>query len=410
MSETMNAATDPAPFPISRDSACPFDPPAEYARMRAREGTTEAACPAGVNVRVVSKYADVRTMLRNPAMSSKAAPSTHMVMGAELDDRVPAPGSVLTSDDAGHARLRRLLAPEFTVRRMQAMRPYIRKLVDDHIDALLAETGPVDFVHDFALPIPSLVICELLGVDYGDRDRFQQQTAVLINTTSDIALMSQAMHQVNGFMAELVLAKQARPGDDLLSRLIARAEESGQELTVEELVTLSVTLLIAGHETTANMIALSTLVLLRQPEQLADLRAHPDLASTAVEEMLRYLSIVQFGVLRQATGDVTIGDETIKAGEWLVAALSAGNRDESVFPDADSLNLRRDATPHLTFGYGVHQCLGQQLARIELQEVFTRLHQRVPTLRLAVPFEDVEFKHDALVYGVRTLPVTWDSE
>jgi cytochrome P450 len=290
------------------------------------------------------------------------------------------------------------------------MRPYIQGLVDDHLDALLARTGPVDLVADFALPIPSLVICELLGVDYADRDRFQEQTAVLIGTNSDPAALEQANLEVVGFMTQLVLTKLAAPGDDLLGRLIVRARESGQELSVEELVTLGITLLIAGHETTANMIGLSTLALLRQPDQLAALRADPGLAGTAVDEMLRYLSIVQFGVLRQATGDLTIGDETIRAGEWLVAALSAGNRDESVFPDPDRIDLRREATAHLAFGYGIHQCLGQQLARVELQEVFARLHQRIPTLRLAVPFEEIEFKNDALVYGVRALPVTWDRE
>ncbi|RDI34638.1 cytochrome P450 [Lentzea flaviverrucosa] len=410
MSETtVDTSADLATFPTARDSGCPFDPPAEYAELRAREGTPALACPVGVEARVVSRYADVRAMLGDPHLSSHAAPSTHVVAGGLLD-RPVAPGSLLNMDGPAHARLRRLLTPEFTVKRIQAMRPYIQGLVDDHLDALLARTGPVDLVADFALPIPSLVICELLGVDYADRDRFQEQTAVLIGTNSDPAALEQANLEVVGFMTQLVLTKLAAPGDDLLGRLIVRAGESGQELSVEELVTLGITLLIAGHETTANMIGLSTLALLRQPDQLAALRADPGLAGTAVDEMLRYLSIVQFGVLRQATGDLTIGDETIKAGEWLVAVLSAGNRDESVFPDPDRIDLEREATAHLAFGYGIHQCLGQQLARVELQEVFARLHQRIPTLRLAVPFEQIEFKNDALVYGVRALPVIWDRE
>ena len=408
MSET-TIGTRPglATFPTARDAECPFDPPAEYTELRAQEGTGSLACPVGVDARVVSRYADVRAMLVDPHLSSHAAPSTHVVAGGLLD-RPVAPGSLLNMDGPGHARLRRLLTPEFTVKRIQAMRPYIQGLVDDHLDAMLARTGPVDLVHDFALPIPSLVICELLGVSYDDRDRFQEQTAVLIDTTSDPAASEQANQEIAQFMTQLVLAKQEQPTDDLLGRLIVRAREGGQELSVEELVTLGVTLLIAGHETTANMIGLSTLALLRRPDQLAALRADPALAGPAVDEMLRYLSIVQFGVLRQATDDLTIGDETINAGEWLVAALSAGNRDESVFPDPDRIDLGRGATAHLAFGYGIHQCLGQQLARVELQEVFARLHQRIPTLRLAVPFEDIEFKNDALVYGVRALPVTWD--
>ncbi|KJK46865.1 cytochrome P450 [Lentzea aerocolonigenes] len=410
MSETkVGTRSELGSFPTERDPRCPFDPPTEYVELRAQEGTASLACPVGVDARVVSRYDDVRAMLTNPHLSSHAAPSTHVVAGGVLD-RPVAPGSLLNMDGPGHARLRRLLTPEFTVKRIQAMRPYIRGLVDDHLDALLARTGPVDLVADFALPIPSLVICELLGVDYADRDRFQEQTAVLVGTNSDPAALEQANLEVVGFMTQLVLTKLETPTDDLLGRLIVRARETGQELSVEELVTLGITLLIAGHETTANMIGLSTLALLRQPDQLAALRADPELAGTAVDEMLRYLSIVHFGVLRQATGDLTIGDEEIKAGEWLVAVLSAGNRDESVFPDADRIDLKREATAHLAFGYGIHQCLGQQLARVELQEVFARLHQRIPTLRLAVPFEDIEFKDNALVYGVRALPVTWDGE
>ncbi|MGI5499217.1 cytochrome P450 [Lentzea sp. CA-135723] len=410
MSETtVGTRSEHAGFPTTRDPRCPFDPPAEYAELREQQGTAAVSCPVGVDARVVSRYADVREMLAHPQLSSHAAPSTHVVADGQLD-RPVAPGSLLNMDGPGHARLRRLLTPEFTVKRIQAMRPYVQRLVDEHLDALLARSGPVDLVADFALPIPSLVICELLGVDYADRDHFQEQTAVLVGTNSDPEALLQANQQVVGFMTQLVLAKVQAPTDDLLGRLIVRARESGQELSVEELVTLGITLLIAGHETTANMIGLSTLALLRQPDQLAALRADPGLAGTAVDEMLRYLSIVQFGVLRQATGDLTIGEETIKAGEWLVAALSAGNRDESVFPDAGRIDLRREATAHLAFGYGAHQCLGQQLARVELQEVFARLHQRIPTLRLAVPFEDVEFKNDALVYGVRELPVTWDRE
>jgi cytochrome P450 len=174
------------------------------------------------------------------------------------------------------------------------------------------------------------------------------------------------------------------------------------------LVTLGLSLLIAGHETTANMIGLSTLAFLRNPEQLAILRADPALAESAVEEMLRYLTIVQWGLLRYATEDIEYGAETIKAGEWLVAALASGNRDESVFPDAADIDVRRNPTAHLAFGFGAHQCIGQQLARVELQEVYTRLYRRIPTLRLAVPFEEIKFKDNALAYGVRSLPVTWE--
>ena len=275
---------------------------------------------------------------------------------------------------------------------------------------MLASEGPVDLVQAFALPIPSLVICEMLGVPYAERAEFQQRSAVLVSVDLPDEVVMRASDELSEYMAGLVIAKQADREDDLLSRMITRAEEQGRPLSVEEAVSMGITLLIAGHETTANMIGLSTLALLRAPDQLDALRNDPEVAPTAVEELLRYLTVIQFGLFRYALEDIPLGDETIKAGEYLVAAISSGNRDERVFPDPDQLDLSRKASAHLAFGFGPHQCLGQQLARVELQEVYTRLYSRIPTLRLAVPFEDIKFKDNTLVYGVRALPVTWDRE
>jgi cytochrome P450 len=316
----------------------------------------------------------------------------------------------LQNDGERHAYLRRLLTSEFTVKRVQALKPRIQELIDEHIDAMLASEGPVDLVEAFALPIPSLVICELLGVPYADRAEFQERSAVLVSIDRPQEEVMRTSDELVAYMAGLVTAKTSLRSDDLLSRLITRAEEQGQPLSVEELVSIGITLLIAGHETTANMIALSTLVLLRNPDQLEVLRKDPSLAPTAAEEMLRYLTVIQFGLFRHVMEDIPFGDETIKAGEYLIAAISSGNRDESVFPDPDQIDLSRKASAHLAFGFGPHQCLGQQLARVELQEVYTRLYTRIPTLRLAVPFEEIKFKDNTLVYGVTALPVTWDRE
>ncbi len=364
--------------------------------------------PAGVDAWVFSRYQDVRSVLADARLSSRSAPSAHVVPDADLEREVES-GSILQNDGERHAHLRRLLTNEFTVRRVRALRPRIQQLVDDHIDAMLAvEEGPVDLVQAFALPIPSLVICELLGVPYADRDQFQRRSAILVAVDRPEDEVQRVNEELQQYMAGLVMAKLDRREDDLLSRLITRAEDQGSPLTVPELVSIGLTLLIAGHETTANMIALSTLALLRNPDQLTALRDNPELASTAVEELLRYLSIVQFGLFRQVVEDIPFGDETIKAGEYLVAALSSGNRDESVYPDPDRIDLSRKASTHLAFGFGRHQCLGQQLARAELEEVYTRLYRRIPTLRLAVPFEEIRFKDNTLVYGVTALPVTWD--
>ncbi|MEU4195889.1 cytochrome P450 [Kribbella sp. NPDC026611] len=394
-------------FPVGRPPGCPFDPAREYADYRAADGLTKVSTPAGVDAYVASRYDEVRTLLRDTRLSSRSAPSDHVIPDADLDRDVES-GQILHVDGAAHKRLRRLLATEFAARRMEALRPRIASMIEAQIDSMLAASGPVDLVRAFALPIPSLVICELLGVPYQDRDEFQRRSAELVRVDGDRAEIMRVADGLNQYVAGLVLAKQAQRSDDLLSRLITRGEELGDPLTVPELVSIGITLLIAGHETTANMIALSTLALLRHPAQLEALRDDPSLAPAAVEELLRYLSVVQFGLFRHVTDDVPVGAETMAAGSFLIAALASANRDESVFPDGDRLDLGRSPAAHLAFGFGPHQCLGQQLARVELQEVFTRLYRRIPTLRLAVPFEEIEYKDNTLVYGVSALPVTWD--
>ncbi|MFB6724447.1 cytochrome P450 [Kribbella sp. NPDC056345] len=393
-------------FPTERPSGCPFDPASGYAALRDREAPSKVSTPAGVDAWVFTRYDDVRTVLRDPRLSSRSAPSEHVVVDADLEREVES-GQILHVDGPAHRRLRRLLATEFAVKRMEAYRPRIAALVDEHIDAMLARGGPLDLVEVFALPIPSLVICELLGVPYADRAEFQERSALLVAIDTDPEESMQAMEAISQYMAGLVMAKQAKRDDDLLSRVITRGEELGEDVTIEELVSIGFTLLIAGHETTANMIALSTLALLREPGQLAALRDQPELAVTAVEELLRYLSVVQFGLFRQVTDDIPAGPATLEAGDYLVAALSAANRDAAVFDNPDELDVTREGAAHVAFGFGPHQCLGQQLARVELQEVFSRLYTRIPTLRLAVPFEEIQFKDNTLVYGVQALPVTW---
>ena len=365
----------------------------------------EVHCPVGVDAWLVSRYEDIKTLLADPRLSSRAASSLHMLPIADLT-RTPSPGAIIQADGEEHARLRRLLIGEFTVRRMEALRPYIQRITDEHIEAMLKGDG-ADLVRDFALPIPSLVICEMLGVPYDDREAFQHDSEILISFDSDKATRDAATERLWGYLDELIGQRLAAPRDDLLSRLIARGNETGRPLTVDELVTLGVTLLVAGHETTANMIALSTVVLLENPEQLAALRVAPEAAGAAVEELLRYLSVVQFGLFRYAMEDVTVGGAEVKAGEWLVGAIQSGNRDEEVYQSPDALDLGRQALTHLAFGFGAHQCLGQQLARIELQVALTTLFRRVPGLRLARPLTQSEFKQNDVVYGVRSLAVTW---
>ncbi|MFI9381799.1 cytochrome P450 [Kutzneria sp. NPDC052558] len=399
---TSTRSVDTPEFPVARPDSCPFDPDSAFTRLRAEEPVSPVRCPAGMDAWLVSRYEDIRAVLADPRLSSRAASSQHMVPGYDFE-RSPNPGQIIQLDGEEHSRLRRMLIGEFTVRRMEALRPYIQRITDEHIDAMVAKPE-ADLVADFALPIPSLVICEMLGVPYADRAAFQDDSVLLLDTETDWETRGAAWQRTCDYIGGLVRQRQAEPRDDLLSRLIARGEETDRPLAMEELVTLGGTLLIAGHETTANMIALSTVALLENPAQLAALQASPE---AAVEELMRYLTVIQFGLLRQATEDVTVGGSTVKAGEWLVAAIQSGNRDGEVYADPDTVDLGRQARTHLGFGFGAHQCLGQQLARIELQVALTTLLRRAPGLRLVEPLPLSEFKSSAIIYGLRTLPVTW---
>ncbi|MEU4522281.1 cytochrome P450 [Amycolatopsis sp. NPDC024027] len=398
----MTAAPATPALPTTRPAGCPFDPPGSYATRRETAPTSKVRCPAGMDAWLVTRYADVRAVLADRTMSSRGASSVHVNPNADLDEEVH-PGSIIQLDGAAHSRLRKKVIAEFTVRRVEALRGYVRQLVESHLDAMLAQGPPADLVRDFALPIPSLVICELLGVPYAERSHFQRQSTTLVSTDATREEGEQAYDSLSGYLGELFASKQRNPQDDLFSRLISGG--ASDPLTMEELVVLGLSLLVAGHETTANMIALSTLVLVEHPEGRDAVLSAPE---RAVEELLRYLSVVQWGVLRYATADVQVGSRSVRAGEWLVAALNSANRDESVFPEADELDFHREhPRTHVAFGFGAHQCIGQQLARVELQEALTRLFRRVPDLRLAVPREELGYKHNTLVYGVRELPVAW---
>ncbi|GFE23620.1 cytochrome P450 [Streptomyces nigrescens] len=382
--------------------SCPFDPPVEYRTLREQEPVAPVTFPDGAAGWLVTRYDDVRTVLSDPRFSAKRIVLRPGGGGME-DAPPPPPGLFIMMDAPEHTRFRRLLTGQFTVRRMRQLAPAVEKIVAEQLDAMAAAEGPVDLVQAFALPVPSLVICELLGVPYADREEFQRNSATIVRLNSSPEEFQQAQAALRGYIHQLVLAKREKPTDDILSELV----QSG-ELTDEELSGVGVLLLIAGHETTANMIALSTMCLLQNPEQLAALRADPSLMDGAVEELLRYLTVVQFGVRRTALEDVELHGQQIKEGSMVVASLASGNRDtEHLADDPEALDVGRSHTAHLAFGHGIHQCLGQQLARAELKAALSALLDRFPTLRLAVPVEEVPMRDDMLVYGVHELPVTW---
>ncbi|MGW4801848.1 cytochrome P450, partial [Nonomuraea sp. NPDC004297] len=286
------------------------------------------------------------------------------------------------------------------------LRPRIQQMVDEHLDAMLAGPGPADLVTALALPVPSLVICEQLGVPYADHDFFQVHSAQLLNRKATEQERQHAVLELAVYLDKLITAKEQEPTDDLLGRQIAKQRENG-EVDHQALISLAFLLLIAGHETTANMISLGTYMLLEHPESLDALRAQPDKIPSAVEELLRFFTIAELAMARVTLEDVELSGTVIPAGSGVVMLANAGNRDPEVYQDPERFDIDRDDRSHLAFGYGAHQCLGQNLARVELEIVFETLLRRVPGLRLAVPAEELSFKDDSTVYGMHELPVTW---
>jgi len=403
MSET---AAIPHGLPMERDAG-PFDPPRQITRLREARPVSPLIFPDGHEGWLVTGYEAVRQLLADTRFSSRQdlgivhVPYETPGMPAATEPSPQVPGLFVAMDPPDHTRLRRKLTGAFTVRRMKQLEEHIVEIAERQLDEMARLAPPVDLVKEFALPVPSLVICELLGVPYEDRENFQVNSAKFLIKEQPLEEKMAAYGAMTTYLAELVMRKRAEPGEDILSDL-ARHDD----LTIEELTGIAFLLLLAGHETTANMLALGTFALLEHPEQLAALRAAPDLLPDAVEELMRYLSVADI-FYRYATEDIELGGETIGKGSTVVVSLLAANHDPLRFDHPDTLDIRRKARGHLSFGHGIHQCLGQQLARIEMRAGFDGLLRRFPTLQLAVPAHEVKLKTDMNIYGVHELPVTW---
>ncbi|MGA5560284.1 cytochrome P450 [Streptomyces platensis] len=394
----------PVTLPVTRAAGCPFDPPAELAELREQRPLRPMRYPDGHIGWLATGHAVTRAIAADPRFSSRYELLRLPLPGGPSGPLPPAPIGDLTGIDAPeHTRYRRLLAGKFTVRRMRLLTDRVEQITADHLDAMERQGPVVDLVQAFAHPVPALMICELLGVPQADRARFQEHAAMLSSPDAGPEAQMAALAALTECVGELVPAKRAHPTDDLLSDLTTT------DLTDDELAGIGGFLLAAGLDTTANMLGLGTFALLSHPEQAAALRADPGLADQAVEELLRYLSIAHTGI-RAALEDVELDGQLIKAGDTVTVSVSAANRDPLKFPDPDTLDLQRKATGHLAFGHGAHQCLGQQLARVEMRVAFPALFRRFPTLRLAVPPEDVPLRDAMNIHGVYQLPVTWDKE
>lgn len=393
---------------LPMERTCPFSPPPDYQRLREESPIARVGLPSGQTAWALTRLEDIREMLSSPHFSSDRQNPGFPMMVKRPVSRPDKPfrPSLIAMDPPEHGKARRDVVGEFTVKRMKALQPRIQQIVDEHIDAMLAGPKPVDLVQALSLPVPSLVICELLGVPYTDHEFFQERSSKMLNIEVSGETRQQAFEEIESYLDDLVTAKVAAPGDDLLGRQVLKQQESG-EVNHDELVGLAFLLLIAGHETTANMISLGTLTLLENPEQLAMITADPGKTLPAIEELLRIFTIAEVATSRVATADVKIGDTLIRAGEGVVGLSNSGNHDPDAFEDPDKFDIERGARHHVAFGFGAHQCLGQNLARMELQIVFDTLFRRIPGLRVAVPVDELPFKHDSSVYGLYKLPVTW---
>lgn len=408
-SSSTETAADVPEYPMPRAAGCPFAPPPGVMTLAEARPLSRVRIWDGSTPWLITGYEQCRELFSDSRVSVDdrlpGFPHWNAGMVATVHKR---PRSVFTSDGEEHTRFRRMLSKPFTFRRVEGLRPAIQQITDEHIDAMLAGPKPADIVTALALPVPSLVISQLLGVPYEDAEMFQHHANVGLAryATGDDTLKG-AM-SLNKYLADLVQTKMETPAEDAVSDLAERVKAG--ELSVKEAAQLATGLLIAGHETTANMLGLGVLALLENPDQLPAIRDadDPKIVANAVEELLRYLSIIQNGQRRVAVEDIAVAGEVIRAGEGIIIDLAPANWDAHAFTEPERLYLHRSgADRNVAFGYGRHQCVGQQLARAEMQIVFRTLFQRIPTLQLAATLEDIPFKHDRLAFGVYELPVTW---
>nr|WP_231985305.1 cytochrome P450 [Mycobacterium sp. E796] len=398
----MISETDLPVIPARRAAHCPLAPPPEFTEWRNEPGLRRAIYH-GQPAWVVSRYQDIRAALLDPRLSADTIPAS--LKPASEDNTVPV--MFPRVDDPEHHRLRRMLTSDFTFRRCERMRPQIQELVDRHLDEMIGKGQPADLVRDFGLPVPSLVIALLLGVPSEDLGFFQHHSTLGLEWTTTDEQRAESFGAMYAYIQELVDRRADDPSDDLIGRLVTNYVATGQ-LTRETAAMTGAVMMLAGHETSANMISLGTVALLEHPDVFARLGETDDRAVVAniVEELMRYLSIVHSQVDRVVTEDMTLGGQTIRAGDMVVMNLPAGNWDSEFVDNPDTFDVHRNTRGHIGFGYGAHQCIGANLARVEMQVAFATLARRLPGLKLAVPPDELKFK-EADIYGMKELPVSW---
>ncbi len=389
---------DAALMPLKRNG---LDPIPDLAELRLNEPVSKLDIPFGVNVWLVSGYEESKTVLSDAKRYSNDYVNLVGVGAAESTS----PGGLGFADPPEHTRLRKLLTPEFTMRRLSRLTPGIQEIIDQRLDAMAAIEGPVDLVEEFALPIPSLVICELLGVPYEDRVDFQRLSMARFDLFGGATASLGAISESLAYLTDVVKKQRAEPGDGLLGMII---KEHGDKVDDQELAGLADGVLTGGFETTASMLALGALVLLQDREAFQMVHDDDSAAHGFVEEVLRYLTVVQVAFPRFAREDVEVGGKLISKGDVVVVSLSTADRDPALGADLDTVDPKRPPTSHLAFGHGVHRCIGAELARMELRAAYPALVRRFPKIRLATTAEELNYRKVSIVYGVETLPVLVD--
>ncbi|MEO6091241.1 MAG: cytochrome P450 [Umezawaea sp.] len=395
-------------YPISTDAA--LEPPTKWAELRAQCPVAAVRLASGDEAQLVTRYDDVKQVLADPRFTrptpeDNAARVSDVESGGVFNSEM---ASVLPQHGEAHLVWRRRIGKWFTAKRMNALRPAIAAMAEQLIDDMVAQGHPADLKAGLGFPLPVWVICDMLGVPDTDRDRFAHWSDMLLSMTRYTQEeMNAGQLEFGTYMAGHIAAKRAEPGDDLLSALIAERDADGNPMSDIVLISTGIGLLVAGHETTANMICKMVAMLLQDRRRWEDLVADPSLVRTAVEESLRLDANPGFGMMRYFTEDVEVAGTVLPAGTSVVCSMASANRDESTFADAAEMDLRRSPNPHLAFGAGAHACIGQPLARTELQVVLEVLLRKLPTLDLAVPVDELRRIDGLVVGGLTELPVKW---
>ncbi|MEV6796213.1 cytochrome P450 [Streptomyces sp. NPDC051320] len=381
---------------MRRDGTDPVD---RLAKVQAKTPVSKVSLPFGMDAWIVTGYEESKAVLG--AADAFSTDFAHLAANAGVTAE-QTPGGLGFSDPPVHTRLRRILTPEFTMRRLRRLTPRIDAIVEERLDAMEVLTGPVDLVQEFALPVPSLTICELLGVPYEDRHDFQRLAMDRFDLAAGSTAPFGAMSASLGYFRDVVKKQRAEPGDGLLGMIV---REHGNSVDDEELAGLADGVLTGGFETTASTLALGSLVLLRDQDLFERIRTDSAMTAPFVEEALRYLTAVQIAFPRFARQDIEVAGQVVRRGDMVLCSLSGANRDPSYSAAGGRFDPHRDTTGHLAFGYGIHRCIGAELARMELRAAYPALLRRFPQMRLATPPQDLAFRKLSIVYGIETLPV-----